>query len=162
MAEILDVNEMLANTYEPLRKFRFILAISGIDAFTVKAATRPQVTFGETVIDFINTKRYLSGKAEYGELSITLVDPIVPSASQKVMEWVRLNYEAATGRMGYAQFYKKDFNIKMLDPVGAVVQDWLIQGAWIKDFNGNELDYTNNDPADITLSVRFDQFILQF
>ena len=162
MAEILEVNDMLANTFEPKRKFRWILSISGIDAFTLKAATRPQITFEETVIDYVNAKRKLSGKATFGDMNITLLDPIVPSSAQKVMEWVRLNYESTTGRMGYAQFYKKDFNIKMLDPVGAVVEDWLVQGAWVKDANFNDLDYTNNDPADITLTIAFDSFILQY
>jgi hypothetical protein len=33
MAEVLEVQDMLANTYEPKRKFRWILQIEGIDAF---------------------------------------------------------------------------------------------------------------------------------
>jgi len=62
MAEILEVNQMLADTFEPLRKFRWILAIDGIDAFTAKTASRPQIVFDETIIDYINQKRYLARK----------------------------------------------------------------------------------------------------
>jgi hypothetical protein len=62
-----------------------------------------------------------------GPLNITLYDPIVPSASQKVMDWVRLCYEQITGRAGYAQMYKRSFNLKLLDPVGAVIEDWLLE-----------------------------------
>ena len=123
MAEVLSVQQMLADGYEPKKKHRWIIAINGIDAFTAKSATRPQVVFDETVIDYINQKRYLSGKGTWQALNLTLYDPIVPSASQKVMEWIRLNWENVTGRMGYAQFYKKTINLKLLDPVGAVVED---------------------------------------
>ena len=46
---------MLGVSYEPLRKFRWILGIDGIDAYTLKTAARPQLTFDEIVIDYINT-----------------------------------------------------------------------------------------------------------
>lgn len=162
MAEILEVQQMLADTYEPKRKFRWIVAINGIDAFTAKTATRPQITFDETVIDYINVKRYLAGKATWAPLNLTLYDPIVPSASQKVAEWIRLCFENVTGRMGYAQFYKKTINLKMLDPVGAVVEDWELQGTWVQDSNWGDLDYSVSDPVDIATVLRFDQAVLLF
>jgi hypothetical protein len=117
MAEILEAQQMLADTFEPKRKFRWVLAINGIDAFTAKTASRPQFVADETVIDYINCKRYLAGKITPSPLNVTLYDPIVPSSAQKVMEWARLCFENVTGRMGYASFYKKDINLKLLDPV---------------------------------------------
>ena len=162
MAETLEVQQLLADTYEPKRKFRWIIAIDGIDAFTAKTATRPQLTFDETVIDYINQKRYLSGKGTWAPLNLSLYDPIVPSAAQKVLEWIRLDWENTTGRMGYASFYKKTINLKLLDPVGAVVEDWELQGTWIQDANFNDLDYTVSDPVDIAMVLRFDQAVLQF
>jgi len=78
------------------------------------------------------------------------------------MEWVRLCYEQITGRAGYAAFYQKEINLKMLDPVGAVVQDWLLQGVWIQDVNFGDLDYSVSDPAEITLVLRFNSALLQF
>jgi hypothetical protein len=49
------------------------------------------------------------------------------------MQWVRLCYEVITGRGGYASMYKRDFSLKMLDPQGAVIEQWDIKGAWIQD-----------------------------
>jgi hypothetical protein len=159
MAEILETNTMLANTFEPKRKFRWIMDIDGIDAFTLKTGARPQMTFEETVIDYINTKRYVAGKMTYSPLNITLQDPIAPSAAQKAISWVRLAYEVITGRGGYASQYKKNFDVKMLDPQGAVVEQWNIQGAWIQDFNGGELDFASSDNAEVALVVRYDAAI---
>lgn len=162
MAEILENNQMLANTYEPKRKFRWTMEIDGIDAFTLKTGARPQMTFEETVIDHINTKRYVAGKGAYSPLNITLQDPIAPSAAQKAMQWVRLCYEVITGRMGYASMYKRDFSLKMLDPQGAVIEQWDIKGAWIQDINMGELDYASSDNAEISLVVRYDSAIHLF
>jgi hypothetical protein len=162
MAEILEVQNMLADTFEPKRKFRWILAIDGIDAFTAKTASRPQMVFDETTIDYINQKRFLAGKMTPQPLNIALYDPIIPSASQKVMEWVRLCYESVTGRAGYAQFYKKTINLKLLDPVGAIVEDWEIQGAWVQDANFGDLDYSVSDPTEIAMVLRFDNAVLLY
>lgn len=162
MAETLDVNSLLANTYEPLRKFRWVLQIDGVDAYTLKTAARPQLTFDETVIDFINTKRYVSGKQTWNPIAITTHDPISPSASQKIMDWVRINYEPLTGRMGYATFYKRNISLKLLDPQGTVVQLWDIIGAWPQDVNFGDLDYASSDNAEISFTLRFDNAVLQF
>ena len=162
MAEILETNQMLANAYEPKRKFRWTLEIDGIDAFTLKTGARPQMTFEETVIDYINTKRYVAGKMSYSPLNITLQDPIAPSAAQKVMNWVRLCYEVITGRMGYATFYKKDITLKLLDPQGTVVELWDLTGTWVQDVNFGDLDYASSDNAEIAATIRFDNATLQF
>jgi hypothetical protein len=162
MPETLNVTQLLANTYEPKRKFRWVLQIDGIDAFVLKTAARPQQTFEETVIDFINTKRYVSGKGAWNPIAITMHDPIAPSAAQKIMDWVRLNYEPLTGRMGYASFYKKDLQLKLLDPQGTVVELWDIKGAWPQDINFGDLDYATSDNAEIAYTLRFDNATLQF
>ncbi len=162
MAETLEVNQMLSNTYEPKRKFRWILQIDGIDAYTMKTAARPQMTFEETVVDYINTKRYLSGKGAWSPISVTMHDPIAPSAAQKCMDWMRLNYEPLTGRMGYASFYKKDITLKLLDPQGTVIEFWDLKGAWPQDINWGDLDYASSDNTEITFMLRFDNATLQY
>lgn len=162
MPETLETAQLLANTYEPKRKFRWLLQIDGIDAFVLKTAARPQATFEETVVDYINTKRYLSGKMAWNPISVTMHDPIAPSASQKIMDWLRLNYEPLTGRMGYATFYKKDITLKILDPQGTVVELWDLTGAWPQDINWGDLDYATSDNVEINFTLRFDNATLQF
>ena len=63
----------------------------------------------------MNSRRYVAGKANYDALSITIHDPISPSGAQQVMEWVRTHFESVSGRAGYADFYKRDCQLKMLD-----------------------------------------------
>ena len=93
MAETLNVSEMLPNRFEPKRKFRWVLAIEGIDSFLLKTAARPQMTTEEVAVSYINATRYVAGKTTFGTMAVTLHDPIAPSGAQQVMEWVRLHYE---------------------------------------------------------------------
>ena len=161
-ATVLEVNDMLGQKWEPLRKFRWIVAIEGIDSWLAKSASRPSLSFGETTIDYINQKRYVAGKGTWAPLTLTLYDPIVPSGAQKVWEWLRLCWENTTGRMGYAEFYYREIGLKMLDPVGAVAQEWAIQNAWVQEANCGDLDYATEEPADITMTIRFNQAILLY
>jgi hypothetical protein len=162
MAETLSVSEMLPNRFEPKRKFRWVLAIEGIDSFLLKTAARPQITTEEVAVPYINATRYIAGKTTFGTMGVTLHDPIAPSGAQQVMEWVRLHYESVSGRSGYADFYKRDIQLKMLDPVGTVVELWDIKGAFITDANFNDLSYDGSDMTEIALTLRFDNCVLQY
>ena len=162
MAETLDVTSMIPNKFEPKRKNRWVLMIEGIDAYIIKTASRPQVTIEEVEIPFINSRRYLAGKATFSAMAVTLHDPIAPSGSQQVMEWIRLHFESVSGRSGYADFYKRDIQLKMLDPVGTVIELWDIKGAFIVDANFNDVTYEDGAPVEITLSLRYDNCVLQY
>ena len=94
MAELLDPSEIMFTPFEPKTQNRFIMYIEGIPAFTIKAMSSPIIQFDEVVLEHINIKRYLKGKGAWQPLEITLYDPIVPSASQAVMEWVRQHHES--------------------------------------------------------------------
>ena len=162
MAELLDPSEIMFTPFEPKTQNRFIMYIEGIPAFTIKAMARPTITFDEVVLEHINVKRYVKGKGAWQPLEITLYDPIVPSASQAVMEWVREHHESVTGRQGYSDFYKKDITFNMLGPVGDVVEEWVLKGTYIETANFGDLDYASSDPAEITLTLKYDYAILQF
>lgn len=163
MAETLSVPEMLPTKFEPLTKRRFLLAIEGIDAFLIKTAARPTWNTEEVTIPFINSTRYIAGKTTFDTISVTLHDSIGPSGAQQVMEWIRLCFESVSGRGGYADFYKRDIQIKLLDPVGTVIQLWDIKGAFITSANFGDLSYEDaTGLAEVSLTIRFDNVTLQY
>jgi len=162
MAETLSVTDMLPNKFEPKRKFRWIFAIEGIDAFLIKTANRPTMNTSEQEIQYLNSSRYIAGKTKFDTVSCTLHDPIAPSGAQQVMEWVRTHYESVSGRGGYADFYKRDCQLKLLDPVGTVVELWDMKGCFLTSAGFGDLDYGSEDPAEISLTIRFDNCVLQY
>ena len=162
MAELIDANDIMFTPFEPKLKNRFIMQIDGIPAYVIKSVNRPQIVFEEVKLEHMNVKRFVKGKGEWQTLQITMYDPIVPSAAQAVMEWIRLGHESVTGRDGYSDFYKKDVDFQVLGPVGDIVEEWKLKGAWIQDANFGEMAFETSDPAEITVVLRYDYAILQF
>jgi len=162
MAETLSVTDMLPNKFEPKRNYRWVLAIEGIDSFLVTSTNRPTVNINPVKIDYINSYRRVAGKLEYQDISFTIHDPIAPSGAQQVMEWIRTHYESVSGRAGYADFYKRDIQLKLLDPIGTVVELWDIKGAFISSANFQGLDYSGDEIMKIDVTVQYDNCVLQF
>lgn len=161
-AEVLDVTSMIPAKFEPKRKNRFVLMIEGIDAYLVKTAARPTVATEEIEVPFMNSRRYLAGKTSFETMALTLHDPIAPSGAQQVMEWVRTHFEPVSGRSGYADFYKRDIQLKMTDPVGTVVELWDIKGAFLTNVTFGDLSYEDHLLSEITLTIRYDNAVLQY
>ena len=162
MAELLEPQDIMFTPFEPKLKNRFIMQIDGINAFLIKAGNRPQLDSEEVQLDHMNTRRYVKGKSVWQPLEITLYDPVVPSAAQQVMEWIRLSHESVTGRDGYADFYKKTITFNMLGPVGDVVEEWELQGAFIQNANFGDIDFGVSEPVEIVLTLRYDIAVLKF
>ena len=151
--------------YEPKRNNRFIMRFPstlGINEWFVDTAARPHITIQSVEIPFLNTSTYVAGRFNWGELNVTFRDPIGPSASQALMEWVRLCAESVTGRMGYAAGYKKNVDLEMLDPTGVVVEKWIMEGTWMKDVNFNTIGYSDDKIATVTAQLRMDRCILVY
>ena len=151
--------------YEPKRQNRFVLRFPsslGINEWFVESTARPKITVASTEIQFLNTSTYVAGRFNWGEMPVTFRDPIGPSASQAVMEWIRLCAESVTGRMGYAAGYKKNVDLEMLDPTGVVVEKWILYGTFLTDVNFGALSYSQDALADITASLRMDRCVLVY
>ena len=162
MASLIEATDIMFTSFEPKMSNRFIMFIEGIPAYLIKAANRPDITNNSVAIDHINVKRYVKGRSEWQPVTISLYDPIVPSAAQATMEWVRLHHESVTGRDGYSDFYKKDVTFNSLGPVGDKVEEWTLKGAFIEGATFSDMDYSGGDLATVEMTLRYDYAILQF
>jgi len=162
MANLLENDKMFYTPYEPKVQNRFILQVDGIPAFIMKKVSRPQIECGEVVLDHINIIRKVKGKCKWGDITMTLYDPVVPSGAQAVMEWVRTQHESVTGRDGYADFYKKDFNIFVLGPVGDKIENWVVKGAYVKTAQFGDLDWSTETQVEIQLTLGVDYCVLEY
>jgi len=160
---ILDPNEIFFTAFEPKQANRFIMYIDGIPAYEVKGVGQITVQQGTVRLNHINIQRYVKGITTWQPIQFTLFDPITPSGAQAVMEWVRLHHESVTGRDGYSDFYKKDLTFDILGPVGDIVSEWIIKGAFITEANFGEYSYdTENQAVNIQMTVQPDYCVLNF
>ena len=159
---IKSTNDMMFTAFEPKLQNRFLMLIDGIPSYLIKKIDRPNISFNEITLDHINVKRKIKGKATWGNITCDLYDPVTPSGAQAVMEWVRLSHESVTGRDGYSDFYKKDLHIHTLGPVGDVVEEWILKGAYVQSANFGSMDWTSDTPANISLTIVMDYAILNY
>lgn len=152
-------------SYEPLKKNRFLLRFPsdlGIQEWWVTTASRPTITQNIVDIPFLNTSTYVVGRYTWDKISVTMRDPIGPSASQAMMEWVRLESESVTGRQGYAIGYKRDVEMEMLDPNGVTVSKWILKNVMLGNVNFGDLSYSDDALATITVDMQPDYCILVY
>jgi hypothetical protein len=151
-----------AFSWEPKRQHHFILEMNDIPSYLVKASGKPTITNTAVELDMINVKRYVAGKHAWDTITMTLYDAIVPSGAQAVMEWVRLHHESATGRDGYSSFYKKEIRLHQLSPLGEVIEEWILKGAFITSAGFGTFDWSSDAVQEIELTIQFDWAFLNF
>jgi hypothetical protein len=159
---ITSTNDMFFTAFEPKLQNRFLMKIDGIPSYLIKKISRPTMEINPVILDHINVKRKIKGKANWAAITIDLYDPVTPSGAQAVMEWVRLHHESVTGRDGYSDFYKKNIDIETLGPVGDVVENWRLMGAFVTNATFGDMDWTSDAPANINVTIEMDYAILNF
>ena len=159
---VLDPNEIMFTPFEPKVQNRFLMLLGSVPTYLVKKAASPSFTAGEIVLDHINVYRKVKGKVRWNDMALELYDPVTPSGAQAVMEWARLAHESVTGRDGYSDFYKRDIRLQTLGPVGDVVGEWIIKGAYIKEANFGEYDWANEAYVSISVTLAMDYCILNY
>lgn len=151
--------------FEPLKKNRWVLKFPsdlGIAEWFLQSASRPSINQQVTELEFLNTSTYVVGRYTWDTIEVTFRDPIAPSASQALMEWIRLCSESVTGRQGYAAGYKRDVELELLDPTGVCVQKWILKNAWISQCRFGNLSYGDGGVADISATLVMDYAVLCF
>lgn len=142
--------------WEPKRNNRFYLEFPteiGVEVWKIREVKRPSMEINSVEVPYMNERNYVAGRYKWNPIEIKLIDPIAPSTSTQVMEWVRLHAESLTGRMGYAIGYKKDLILKATDPSGVEIEKWLLEQCMITnvDFGNNAQDDDELQMVDITV-----------
>jgi hypothetical protein len=151
--------------YEPKRANRFILRFDtslGINEWFVESSGRPSIDINPVEIQFLNTSTFVAGRFKWNPISVKFRDPIGPSATQALMEWVRLHAESVTGRMGYAAGYKKNVDLEMLDPTGVVVEKWILEQCMITKSAWDGVSYSDDKLAGLDVTLQMDRCILVY
>ena len=160
---VLDPNEIFFTAFEPKQANRFILYMDGIPSFMIKGMSAVTLAQGVVTLNHINVERKVKGKSTWQNMTMTLFDPITPSGAQAVMEWVRLHHESVTGRDGYSDFYKKDLTIDVLGPVGDIVSELILKGAFVVNTNFGEYNWDTVDTAvNLSVELSIDYAVLNF
>lgn len=152
---------MMYTPFEPKVAFRHKLLIDGLTAYTCKASNTPSIDNGEIVVDYINVDFKVKGKSRWQDITVTLYDPVTPSAAAEVHDWIKAHHNSSTGIDGFAfQEYKKDITLMILDPHGSPVEVWDIKGAFINSAKWGDMDWASDEAKMIELNLKYDWAVL--
>jgi len=130
---VLDPNEIFFTPFEPKQANRFIMYMDGVPSYMVKGVGAVSLTQGEVTLNHMNVQRKVKGKSVWNDVSFTLFD------------------------------HKKELKFNVLGPVGDVVSEWILKGAFIKEAGFGEYNWDTVDTAiELTMTVGIDYAILNF
>jgi hypothetical protein len=157
------------------RKFRWLFQVDGINGGGksvppdyVKVASRPNISFEETEINFLHGKMYIPGKATFETVSVTYYD-VAPVKSDTILylyDWIgsvydflgrngnRINPKMSTNASGPGG-YAATGTLTMLDGGGLKLESWYLYDCWPQSVNFGDLDYSSNEEATLELTLRY-------
>tara|TARA_Y100000593_G_scaffold71685_1_gene131659 strand:+ start:1284 stop:1946 length:663 start_codon:yes stop_codon:yes gene_type:complete len=164
---------------EPKRQYRFKLLMDNIESWMVKSVSRPNFSVTETPHQYINHTFYYPGRVEWEPVSFTLVDPIQPDATGKMMAMLMGGgYRFPVNKSGIRTPSKEEsvnalgtLTIQMFH-TGAgkgvmegleegtegadIIESWTLKNPFIVSANFGELSYDGDDLTNLEVSVRYD------
>ena len=127
--------------------------------------TRPSVTFEEMEVPVYNSRVYLVGKHNWDPVTVNLRDDVNGGVTKLVGEQIQKQFdfmEQASASSGID--YKFITRFEILDggngaSTPSVLETWELYGCFIQNINYGDLNYATQEPATITMSLRFDNAV---
>jgi hypothetical protein len=128
----------------------------------VSDITRPNLTFTNTAIDIYNSKINYAGKPSWENITVKLRDDVSGAVSKLVGEQNQRQFDFfEQSSAASAGDYKFTMRIEILDGGNGadgpnVLETWEIYGCYLEKTNWQTLDYKENGPVMIDLTIRYD------
>lgn len=126
---------------------------------------RPQVQMEPIEIPVYNSRVYIAGRPQWQVTQCVLRDDAGGNVTRLVGEQLQKQYDfMEQASASSAIDYKFITTVEMLDGANGntdptVLETWQLYGCFLSDVNYNELNYGENNPVTITMSIRYDNAI---
>jgi hypothetical protein len=168
-----DVSSNSQSLLMPKLKYRFRVLFENFGVSTptteltkqVMSAARPNMNFNNQKIEIYNSKINIAGKPEWQPMIVKLRDDVTGAVSKLVGEQMQKQFdfaEQASAAAGYN--YKFTMAIEILDGGNGgtepyVLERWECYGCYLSSINYNVLNYQEQGPVDIDLTIQPDNCI---
>jgi len=170
-----------ATIADPKRQHRWLVDISAPELsdfiqYTCKKVNKPKMTVGEAEHKFINHTFYYPGGVTYDPITITMVDPANPHATQALYDLIQVAGYRLPSNITNIAMNEPDIStiskrksvgalgsciISQMDGNGNMIERIDLKNPWIKSIDyGGELSYESEGLIEIAMEIRFDWFEL--
>jgi hypothetical protein len=157
----------------PKLKYRFRLTFENFGSGTspteltkqVQDCARPSLKFADQVIEIYNSKIHYAGKPSWDPVAVKIRDDVqgnvttlIGEQNQRQFDFFEQSSAASAGD------YKFTLRIEMLDGGNGtstpnVLETWMLYGCYLVSTNWQTLDYKEQGPVVIDLSIQYDNAI---
>ena len=157
---------------QPKLNYRFRVVVAGFGGvggtgsqeFTrqVMNVSRPKVSHESIPLDSYNSRMYVMGKHTWEPITITLRDDIANNLTKLVGRQVQSQLDNKNQRGPSAGTnYKFSTLIEILDGnSGDSTEQWQLEGCFITNADYSQTDYAVSDPVTITVTLQYDNAVL--
>jgi hypothetical protein len=154
-----------STTIDPKRSFRWVLVFDHIPTYVITKTIKPSFTASSVKHNYIAHEFKYPGRVTWEDVTVTLVDPVYPDASAKVVKMLQASGYAIPGTEADASISmtKKDANIAVgvpaiaqLDGKGQQIERWTLHNAWLSKADFGSLDYATEDMLNVELTFTYD------
>lgn len=131
----------------------------------VSDITRPNLSFANQVIEIYNSKINYAGKPTWENITVKLRDDVSGNVTKLVGEQNQRQFDFfEQSSAASAGDYKFTMRIEMLDGGNAnstptVLESWEVYGCYLEKTNWQSLDYKEQGPVMIDLTIRYDNAV---
>jgi hypothetical protein len=159
----------------PKLKYRFRLTfenfgIQGNNSTTeltkqVQDCARPSLKFADQVIEIYNSKIHYAGKPTWDPVAVKLRDDVTGAVTTLIGEQNQRQFDFfEQSSAASAGDYKFTLRIEMLDGGNGtstpnVLETWVLYGCYLVSTNWQTLDYKEQGPVIIDLSIQYDNAV---
>ena len=156
-------------TMAPMRNYRWQLTMNGFTGNTIvwwaKTINVPSWDMSEVEHDFFDNKYYFPGRVTWQDVEVTLVDPVSPSAVSLTNDVLEKSGYSIKTKAGTRKTLSKAKSVNtgtqkvtldLLDADGNVKESWELNNAFVKAVKYGDLDYSNDELRQITLTIKYD------
>lgn len=145
------------------RKFRWTFQVTranggNIPPNFVKLASRPNIEIEEVELNYLNAKKWITGKASWQTITVTYID-VASALNQNLWNWLASAYDFTDPIALHMGSSPRDYAgqgvLIMYDACGTPLEQWTLLDLWPTGINFGELDYSSSEEANIELTLRY-------
>jgi hypothetical protein len=127
----------------------------GPQQFFIKNDNGIRMTTRHEEIPYMTTSRWVRPNISWDPITIEVIDCIGQSSTHECFrDWMYSHSEGLVGRPDY----KRTVELEKIDPVGSVIEKWLLNGTFITEMN-HEIVY-DREMSNMKVTLQFDNALL--
>ena len=143
--------------FHPTLKFRFFvfslqLPSAGMYA---RSAELPKATNAPVTVDYRGHYFKMKGKTRWNDITISCYQ-FEGFTNREMWSYFKDHYNVSGGHDEDHTRYKHVLVLTQLNPMGAPIGSWRLDGAFFSDIDTGDMDWGANDITECTLTITYD------